>query len=55
MPEYDLNKLLLTELLAMDVYHRDVEGGLFPLVGNLPQISGVVEVEGGEPVGRNRW
>ena len=27
MPEYDLKQLLLTELLAMDVYHRDLPGG----------------------------
>ncbi len=44
MPEYDLKQLLLTELLAMDVYHRDVEGGLVSLVGGLPQIDGVVPI-----------
>lgn len=44
MPEYDLKQLLLTELLAMDVYHRDVEGGLVSLVGGLPQIDGAVPV-----------
>jgi hypothetical protein len=28
---YDPNELLLPSLLAMDVYHRDVPGGLFKL------------------------
>ncbi|MCB1527139.1 MAG: hypothetical protein KDJ45_05470 [Hyphomicrobiaceae bacterium] len=48
MPEYDLKQLLLTELLAMDVYHRGRPGGLVELVGGLPQLDGVVEVVGGE-------
>jgi hypothetical protein len=28
-PAYDPKELLLPALLAMDVYHRDVAGGLF--------------------------
>lgn len=28
MPNYNLDELLLTELLAMDVYHRGRPGGL---------------------------
>jgi hypothetical protein len=39
-PTYDPNELLFTELLAMDVYHRDVNGGLIRLVDGLPYIDG---------------
>lgn len=34
-------ELLLPALLAMDVYHRDVEGALFPLVNGTPLPDGV--------------
>jgi hypothetical protein len=40
MAEYDPNELLLPSLLAMDVYHRDVRGGLSSKVDNLPYIDG---------------
>lgn len=40
MPQYDLNELLFTELLAMDVYHRHANGGLNSLVNGLLRPTG---------------
>jgi hypothetical protein len=38
--EYSANELLLPELLAMDVYHRNEIGGLKKFVNGLPLIDG---------------
>jgi hypothetical protein len=38
--EYSATELLLPSLLGMDVYHRNVMGGLVSQVGSLPQIDG---------------
>ncbi len=32
----DANEFLIPALLSMDVYHRDLEGGLFSIVNDLP-------------------
>jgi hypothetical protein len=42
---YDPSELLLPSLLGMDVYHRDVIGGLVSQVGGLPFIDGATTVD----------
>lgn len=55
MPQYDLNELLFTELLAMDVYHRDQPGllnslsnGLSPPTSRMDISSRTVPLPSGE-------